>query len=398
MAKFLDQAGVVYLLDRIHEIINKIQVGDVNLTDYVKKEELQAELDKLDIDIDLSDYMTTQEISNALTKKANAIHTHSEYLTQHQDLSAYAKKTDMPTVPENVSSFANDANYATTSYVDNAISYVESDVYYGTEEPTDGSLIWLKPDGEVDVYATKEYVDESIANAQIEGGEVDLSDYALKSEIPDVSNFITSVPSEYVTETELNNKGYLTEHQSLSDYATKTYVQDEIDKIDTSVTVEGIGMVGTGVCAEIFNYDSYFNPDNVASGSYSHAKGRNTTASATCAYAEGLNTIAAGDFQHVQGKFNIEDTNEKYAHIVGNGDATTRKNAHTLDWNGNAWFSGKVYVGGTSMDDATELGAGGSVDLTNYYNKEETDALIPSDEHINSLINAKLEVIRNGSY
>ena len=36
------------------------------------------------------------------------------------------------------------------------------------------------------------------------------------------AGYLTSVPSEYVTETELNAKGYLTEHQDLSSYAKKT--------------------------------------------------------------------------------------------------------------------------------------------------------------------------------
>ena len=37
------------------------------------------------------------------------------------------------------------------------------------------------------------------------------------------------------------------------------------------------------------------------------------------------------------------------AHIVGNGMSNTkRSNAHTLDWEGNAWYSGDVYVGSTS--------------------------------------------------
>ena len=44
------------------------------------------------------------------------------------------------------------------------------------------------------------------------------------SQLTNDSGFITSVPSEYVTETELNNKGYLTQHQDLSNYATKTQV------------------------------------------------------------------------------------------------------------------------------------------------------------------------------
>ena len=49
-----------------------------------------------------------------------------------------------------------------------------------------------------------------------------LADYAKKSEIPDVSGFLTSIPDEYVTEAELDAKGYLTEHQSLSEYAKKS--------------------------------------------------------------------------------------------------------------------------------------------------------------------------------
>ena len=95
-----------------------------------------------------------------------------------------------------------------------------------------------------------------------------------------------------------------------------------------------------------------------ASGDGSHAEGTDTIASGYISHAEGGATIASGKYQHVQGQFNIEDTNNKYAHIVGNGeDSENRSNAHTLDWSGNAWFAGDVYVGGTSQDDesATKL-------------------------------------------
>ena len=51
----------------------------------------------------------------------------------------------------------------------------------------------------------------------------DLSGYALKSEI---SGFLTKVPDEYITETELDAKGYLTEHQSLAGYAKLTDIPD----------------------------------------------------------------------------------------------------------------------------------------------------------------------------
>lgn len=89
--------------------------------------------------------------------------------------------------------------------------------------------------------------------------------------------------------------------------------------------------------------------NTTASGSFSHAEGVNTTASEYCSHAEGFYTIASGHYSHAQGKYNIEDTEEKYAHIVGNGaSSSARSNAHTLDWDGNAWFAGDVYVGGTS--------------------------------------------------
>ena len=39
----------------------------------------------------------------------------------------------------------------------------------------------------------------------------------------------------------------------------------------------------------------------------------------------------------------------EYAHVVGNGTSdTNRSNAHTLDWEGNAWYQGDIYIGSTS--------------------------------------------------
>lgn len=87
-------------------------------------------------------------------------------------------------------------------------------------------------------------------------------------------------------------------------------------------------------------------------GSNSFVEGGGGSASGICSHAEGLATIATGNYSHAQGLYNIEDTENKYAHIVGNGGGHlgvyTRSNAHTLDWNGNAWFAGDIYVGSTS--------------------------------------------------
>ena len=92
--------------------------------------------------------------------------------------------------------------------------------------------------------------------------------------------------------------------------------------------------------------------ETTASGLISHAEGSVTTASGECSHAEGRGTIAQGQNQHVQGKYNIEDTANKYAHIVGNGTGVdTKSNAHTLDWDGNGWYAGKLSQEGTPTED-----------------------------------------------
>lgn len=92
-----------------------------------------------------------------------------------------------------------------------------------------------------------------------------------------------------------------------------------------------------------------------ASKSACHAEGEHTIAKGFYSHTEGYMTIASGDSSHVQGKYNIEDNSAKYAHIVGNGTSNTaRSNAHTLDWNGVAWFQGRPQFGGTAQDDGSQ--------------------------------------------
>jgi hypothetical protein len=89
-----------------------------------------------------------------------------------------------------------------------------------------------------------------------------------------------------------------------------------------------------------------------ASGVASHAEGSNSVAKGNYSHTEGIGTRASSGYQHIQGKYNIIDSADTYAHIVGNGkDDSARSNAHTLDWSGNAWFAGKVTVSSSPTDD-----------------------------------------------
>lgn len=120
---------------------------------------------------------------------------------------------------------------------------------------------------------------------------------------------------------------------------------------------------------------------NAAGGYAAHAEGCYTIADGSFSHAEGEGTIANGYAQHVDGKYNIEDPNNQYIHIAGNGvvdrGVATRSNAHTLDWSGNAWYQGDVYVGGTSQADGSKL---------------------VTEDDVNALIDSKLGVIENGTY
>jgi hypothetical protein len=73
------------------------------------------------------------------------------------------------------------------------------------------------------------------------------------SELTNDSGYLSSIPSEYVTETELSAKGYLTEHQSLEGYAKTADLgslasKDTVSKSDlTSAVQTSLGKADTAL-------------------------------------------------------------------------------------------------------------------------------------------------------
>ena len=139
--------------------------------------------------------------------------------------------------------------------------------------------------------------------------------------------------------------------KSLTDILTEEYAPKDNPVFTGSISLgrkegTGVGKGSYAVGAELESSGDQSHAEGsrtTALGGQSHAEGWMTTALGGCSHAEGNNTIASGDYQHVQGKYNVKDTEGKYAHIVGNGPKEdARSNAHTLDWDGNAWFAGDV--------------------------------------------------------
>lgn len=79
------------------------------------------------------------------------------------------------------------------------------------------SSIIANLDDKLELFATKDYVDNAVGDANTGESSIDHSVYALKENIPtktsqitNDSGYLTAIPSEYITETELNSKGYAT--------------------------------------------------------------------------------------------------------------------------------------------------------------------------------------------
>jgi hypothetical protein len=128
-------------------------------------------------------------------------------------------------------------------------------------------------------------------------------------------------------------------------------------------------------------------------GSRSFVEGSGGSASGICSHAEGLATIATGNYSHAQGLYNIEDTENKYAHIVGNGGGHlgvyTRSNAHTLDWNGLGWFAGGLKVGGTGQDDEAAVEVALKTDIPEIpvtsVNGQTGDVIIENNKQLTAM-------------
>ena len=161
----------------------------------------------------------------------------------------------------------------------------------------------------------------------------------------DVNNSITMTAAKIVD----TWVGASPEKSIVSIYKVNVTINDEMKK--AALLQEGRNNIASGAHSHVEG------TNNTASGNYSHAENSKNTANGNYSHVEGCRNKATGFATHVQGRYNVVQSVAgpnhygKYCHIVGNGTSdTARSNAHTLDWDGNAWFAGDVYTGGTAMD------------------------------------------------
>lgn len=89
-----------------------------------------------------------------------------------------------------------------------------------------------------------------------------------------------------------------------------------------------------------------FGSGTKAPGNDSFAGGNNSEANAMRTITVGQWTVAESPAQATFGKFNTRDFDEKYVFMLGNGRSDSlRSDAVVVDWQGNTYLAGNVYVG-----------------------------------------------------
>ena len=264
----------------------------VDKLDVLTKEVLATELEKAKstyaLKTDLSEFVRTSDISDVVrTATLNDYQLKSEmpnvteivnntidskgFLTTHQSLVDYAKKSELPIdyvsnskLEELKTQLTIDTSNFATKQELQAISGSQLNVDNLVTKDELNSKNYLTEHQDISNLATKESVDNVVEKVtQLENRPVTSSydDSEIKRKLKeledrpktaniDTSNFVTNAQLEdkhyltehqslddYVTKTELDNKHYLTQHQDISNLATKQELQEVSNRqvtVDTS--------------------------------------------------------------------------------------------------------------------------------------------------------------------
>ena len=218
--------------------------------DYVKKSDLPSvpkKVSDLEQDIDYltevpSEYALKSEIPT-VPNKVSAFENDAKYVSENV-LEDYAKRSDLPTVPTKVSELENDLQYLREHQsLDNYYTKIEANTLHAEMERGFAN-VYTKEEADADfvhkgeVVNAEDFYNKSQSDARFQPkGEYltehqSLSDYAKKEDLEGYQkkgNYLTEHQSleQYFTKDEVNNRfqpigNYLTEHQSLDNYYTKS--------------------------------------------------------------------------------------------------------------------------------------------------------------------------------
>ena len=342
---------------------------------------------------DKSDYSDVQGQIKLTTSSENDKTTDSIILSSSNiQLDGSLKGTALKT---SISSDADDSHVPTTKAVKTELDKKQNNLSLYSEGEVDNAAGWVNIGkdtskisagaGDVTLTATQNITLDAgstieIKNATSISGSViansiSSEDTGISGQIPTVGAVATSLNTKqdklsYYSEVlgstssvaRINLKGSVQEGSQTSASGNYSHAEGEMTIASGKCShAEGESTKASGVNSHAEGWSTTASGDyshaegwsTTASGKFSHAEGYNSFASGKFSHVEGCNTSASSQYQHVQGKFNLEDTTEKYADIIGNGTSyNANSNAATVSWDGISWSQTDVRAGGTDQDNA----------------------------------------------
>lgn len=376
--------------DTVTKVADSITLAaDIDLSNYYNKTETDAAIATAVGNIKVPD------VSNLADKE----HTHSI-----NDITDYVA----PDLSGKLDAFtgAASAKYLTASNKSGQ-SYIKVDVA-GMAASTNASAIVQREATTGDIIvpntpaknyhaASKEYVDNAIANIPT-GGTTDLSNYYTKEEtdalIPDTSDFITAIPAEYVTETELSAKGYATKsyvNSAITDsgnglplYRHTVTLDSGVLFLDTIINTSSEAFTFSELVAYIWENGGSIPAHYARAAHTEYAQYPYTKAQMDASSHVSVTSATATQIKVYMEHFIVTDSGS-----VVSFDSTTSQVVNlTAD---------------TAIIEDTVVAIGGTTtaapELSNYYTKTEIDNKgYQTEAQVNALINTALGVIENGTY
>lgn len=118
-------------LDTLKEIADKL-AGNDDLHTALN----QAITEKADASALLNEVTRATGVENNLKTAIDGKQPKGNYLTEHQSLEGYAKKTELPTVPTKISQLTNDSNFITRDFVTAGLSAKQNKITVNTVDIT----------------------------------------------------------------------------------------------------------------------------------------------------------------------------------------------------------------------------------------------------------------------
>ena len=231
---------------------NFITAADIDFTPYATIEALTAETTARTEALTALEQKVTANTTAIDTKQPKG-----NYLTEHQSLEEYVKKTELPTVPTKTSQLTNDSNFITADDVDDGGYYLNNALSFGLKNNgvlnIDSSGIRSDVGGGFSLSSTGIRFNARNSNEipTADGSFIDIDDYALKHQVTVLQQAVTDNTTAIEGKQDKGNYIPYTANGDIYEITSPISVAIK-DRESVTITTKKISISGSGDPNSIF--------------------------------------------------------------------------------------------------------------------------------------------------